>query len=89
VGWGVLVGTAVSAKVIVAVGVLLGGGVAVADSRSTVTTSASGACGVGLLVTVQAVRMAVAKTTTTTIHFMLTNLCFIHSLHMALVNAAF
>jgi len=54
----VLVDTAVSTKILVVVGVLLGEGVAVADGRSTetVTTSASGACGVGLLVMVQAVR---------------------------------
>ena len=63
VGEGVLVGTAVSTKLLVAVGVLLGGGVAVADGRSTetVTTSANEACGVGSMVGVQAVRTAVAS----------------------------
>ena len=69
VGGGVLVGTAVSTKLLVAVGVLLGEGVAVAGGRSTetVTTSASGAAGVGLLVRVQAARTAVATNKTSII----------------------
>jgi hypothetical protein len=90
VGWvtlrtGVPVGTAVSTRLLVAMGVLLGDGVAVADGRSTVTTSANGACGVGLLVAVQPTRTAVAQTTTT-IQFAFTDLCFMNSLHMALVD---